>query len=1080
MSGNRKNHLEEGRLRPFLAGASAIAIAVCTSTAFAQETVDPEAIEENQAEDNESNDVIIVQGIRNSIASAQDVKRNADTFVDAITAADIGALPDRSVSEALQRVPGVNIVRFAGPNDPNRFSVEGSGVVIRGLPFVRSELNGRDVFGASPGGTLGFEDVSPELLGSVLVFKNQSADLIEGGIAGTIDLRTRLPFDKSGQVISFSVEGNYSDLADEVTPSGSFLYSNTWDTGLGRFGFLGNVSYNQIKTRADGSQIFDYDPVDVGGETFFIPAGIGVRQQNFDRERFGVAAAAQWESPDRKWLATAQFLRSDSSVEADEFTGETAADGAVGGQARENFDNSDFVFNEDNVLVAGTISDNSQWRGPNATAALVGAQDGTNGGQQLFHRRQRFEDDLTSDYSVNLKYSPSDNLRFNFEAQYLDANAQVDDLQIFTSAFASVRIGEEVNGVPEVSFVEPTGQSGFFQDPSNFFIRSGLDHTTDNDADSFALRGDVEYDFSQDGWLKSVRTGIRYNQQDTTIRASDFNWGAVSEVWTGRDINGTAFGPGGSGNFDDVESVLLVAGNTNPDLNAATNGLFGSFDFGDFQRGANTGLGAIPFFTGPQANDFLGFENTFQSLLTAVGGSPAGSPSSGGSFAPLIFRTLDTDAGRFETVLPGSAFLLSETGEVSRDTFAAYVRFDYGSDDFLGQGIGLDGNFGLRYVRTDRSVDTFVLTPGFDSIFPNAFLCDPTDPRTITQSADPDFSLPGICALDIPALQAGLGEGSLVTDVVDTDYGIFLPSFNAKLDFGNGHIARFAASRTLSRPSVDALNQRVRLGTLPETNNGPGVPSTFNGFAGFQTGNAALVPQTAINLDLSWEWYFNDAGSVTLSGFYKNIDDPIIAASLSESFAGGALETLRPTQINSGENGRLFGFEFAHQQFYDFLPGVLSGFGTQFNYTYIDAELPAPDVPEALLNNGFADDPLVARFENDQGVFPRVSRHNINAIGLYEKGPWQGRLAYNWRSDFLVTERNVIFPFASVFQPATGQVDASLFYNINSNVKMGIQGVNLLDDITITEDTLNEEGTRGAASFFRNDRRITFILRATF
>src|SRR3954470_5186948 len=89
----------------------------------------------------EDDSAIVVTGIRQSLANSQNLKRNADTVVDAITAQDIGALPDRSVTEALQRVPGVSINRFAGSNDPDHFSVEGSGVVIRGLSFVRSEFN---------------------------------------------------------------------------------------------------------------------------------------------------------------------------------------------------------------------------------------------------------------------------------------------------------------------------------------------------------------------------------------------------------------------------------------------------------------------------------------------------------------------------------------------------------------------------------------------------------------------------------------------------------------------------------------------------------------------------------------------------------------------------------------------------------------------------------------------------------------------------------------------------------------------------------------------------------------------------
>jgi len=85
------------------------------------------------------------------------------------------------VTETLQRIPGISISRFAAADDPDHFSVEGAGVVIRGLTFVRSELNGRDTFSANNGRALGFNDVSPELLGAVNVFKQQTADMIEGG-----------------------------------------------------------------------------------------------------------------------------------------------------------------------------------------------------------------------------------------------------------------------------------------------------------------------------------------------------------------------------------------------------------------------------------------------------------------------------------------------------------------------------------------------------------------------------------------------------------------------------------------------------------------------------------------------------------------------------------------------------------------------------------------------------------------------------------------------------------------------------------------------------------------------------------
>ena len=118
-------------------------------------------------------DAIVVTGIRRSLRTSQEIKRDSDVVVDSVTADDIGALPDRSVTEALQRIPGVAIDRFAAGRDPDHFSTEGSGVVVRGLTYVRSELNGRDTFTANNGRALSYADIPSELLGGIDVFKTR-------------------------------------------------------------------------------------------------------------------------------------------------------------------------------------------------------------------------------------------------------------------------------------------------------------------------------------------------------------------------------------------------------------------------------------------------------------------------------------------------------------------------------------------------------------------------------------------------------------------------------------------------------------------------------------------------------------------------------------------------------------------------------------------------------------------------------------------------------------------------------------------------------------------------------------------
>jgi outer membrane cobalamin receptor len=110
---------------------------VLINPAFAQAPAQPEALDE-----------VVVTGLRASLESAQAIKLNSDTFVDSITATDIGAFPDKSVAEALQRVPGITVSRLQSSDDSNHFSAEPSSVLIRGLTFVRTQFNGRDSFSA--------------------------------------------------------------------------------------------------------------------------------------------------------------------------------------------------------------------------------------------------------------------------------------------------------------------------------------------------------------------------------------------------------------------------------------------------------------------------------------------------------------------------------------------------------------------------------------------------------------------------------------------------------------------------------------------------------------------------------------------------------------------------------------------------------------------------------------------------------------------------------------------------------------------------------------------------------------------
>jgi len=294
-------------------GVSLVALtamgATLVSPAFAQTDATAKADAKDDAQQ------VVVVGVRRSLKSAQQIKKDADTIVDSITATDIGAFPDKSFAEALQRVAGITVSRFAATGDTAHFSAEPSGVLVRGLSQVRSEFNGRDTFSANSSRGLSWGDVSPELMSGVDTYKNQTADLIEGGISGSINLRTRVPFDSKGQLFAISADVAYHDLAKKATPDVSGIYSNRWDTSAGEFGVMLNYAYSLVKTDTQGDQlsrvkIFDKSVFGTPGKAY-IPSGVTYHDTLYTRTRKGIAAAAQWQNHEHNMIATLQYNDSD-------------------------------------------------------------------------------------------------------------------------------------------------------------------------------------------------------------------------------------------------------------------------------------------------------------------------------------------------------------------------------------------------------------------------------------------------------------------------------------------------------------------------------------------------------------------------------------------------------------------------------------------------------------------------------------------------------------------------------------------------------------------------------------------------
>ncbi|MFZ5495694.1 MAG: TonB-dependent receptor [Verrucomicrobiota bacterium] len=231
-----------------LCSTAALSALLSLSPAQAQQAAQPPTEEKTVVLE-----TFVVTGTRASMISAQEIKRESVQLVDSVVAEDIGKLPDNTVADALQRVPGIQVGRDNG---------EVTTVLIRGLPNLGTTLNGNEIFtGTSRGVAL--QDIPAELVAGVDVYKSTSPDKIEGGIAGLIDIRLRKPldFDKP----QFAASGRLIDgeHAEDMGYVGSLLMSDRRKTKYGELGMLYSGAYQQRYFVDQRAFNFLFEPVGV-------------------------------------------------------------------------------------------------------------------------------------------------------------------------------------------------------------------------------------------------------------------------------------------------------------------------------------------------------------------------------------------------------------------------------------------------------------------------------------------------------------------------------------------------------------------------------------------------------------------------------------------------------------------------------------------------------------------------------------------------------------------------------------------------------------------------------------------------
>jgi iron complex outermembrane recepter protein len=242
---------------------------------------------------------VVVSGVRAGPESARDRKRYDDAMVDAIVADDIARLPDQDAAQAAQRIPGVQVQRYLE---------EGGAFAIRGLKQSKVLLNGLEVYGAKAqlgetnGRNLDLEDFPADVLAGIDVGKSSSAGDIEGGLGGTVNIRTRQPFDFKGSTANVAVKATHYRMAPgfggKTRPQASGLISRRWDTRVGELGVLINLVHAGSVFGLTEDEV--QRPHVVGnyagsGKAVTLPIGMFTGNgHNGERERDSGVAAFQW------------------------------------------------------------------------------------------------------------------------------------------------------------------------------------------------------------------------------------------------------------------------------------------------------------------------------------------------------------------------------------------------------------------------------------------------------------------------------------------------------------------------------------------------------------------------------------------------------------------------------------------------------------------------------------------------------------------------------------------------------------------------------------------------------------------
>lgn len=961
-----------------------------------------------QTDDDSAKDVqveeVMVTGYARSLQNAIETKRNADTVVQAISAADLGGLPDVSIADALGRVPGITVTRSGG---------QAGTIQVRGMGegFVFSTLNGREQ--VSPNGTraMEFSQFPSELIQSVEVYMSPKASLIEGGVAGSVELKTANALEMADdQKVVIGVRGSFNDQADDIygaDPYGQRLsisfQKKLLDDKLGvSLGYARLVQprsatrFEQYNYEANPFAIVDPDgtsDISIVDENFNLLPTTNRPTSVYMAEGFEVFQTGGEETRDG-YVGSLQFEPTENlSIQSDIFYSKFESDSYSRGfriQPLRNAEITNLVLWENAAVVGGEfkVSDTS----PTAFNLQINSNDVTqtnellSGGLNLKWK----QDELTA--SLDLSHSDASGVQADGVVRahlYRPKSASApktdpferDPDQSVTYLLDGINV-PSVNLSRDYTWYDSNGVS-------NLRMTNYERYPRINDDVIDAARFDVKYELELP-IVNSIEAGARYSERNHKDRRQVFVYGdgaagTITSDWSLPITTDNSDVVNWKGEFKNFPSFLAIDGDE------------------IIQQAYDDGLvlGPVP-------------------AATAQNPNPVAST-----------RSIEPAARWGE----GRDWSMKQRSNIDENVSAFYLQANLSTTLFNRD---LVGNIGVRHVRTDQSSVALVNVNGDESKGAME-ICDET----------------GEC------------RSQFAYQTLGAKYDHNLPSLNLNYSLADDDHLRIALARVLSRPPINRL-------AAPDSEGSVSIEGNVPYFNFGSNTSPFLTPFIADQIDISYEHYMPDTnGAFVIAVYhrdiksfiqditYENFDFRAAGFDVPDSWDvlddGGVIVEADvqngdySTSINNSEGGFIRGLEISYTQTFNFLPGIWEGLGVSAAYSLTDSEISVVNPVESVQGS-------------NNLPFPGLVEKSANFTLFYSLGSFETRLSTTYQDSFVGETRNInLQPI--IYAPET-LLDYQAAYKFDNGVDVIFSISNLTNEPNRSY-MFNEELTRTLQWFGR-------------